>query len=168
MRALILVLLLAAQSPTMPQTRAELTGFEETSRYDEVRAFLDALVPSGRLRVESFGRSEEGRELPLAIVGAPPAAAPPPRATGMPVVLIMANIHAGEVEGKEASLHLMRRMVAGDLQPLLAQAVWLFAPIYNADATSASASRTAASNMGRSAGSAHAATPTGSISIATS
>jgi hypothetical protein len=129
----MLAALLAAQSPSMPQTRAELTRFEETSRYDEVRAFLEALVPTGRVRVESFGRSEEGRELPLAIVGAPPAAAPLPRPGGVPVVLVMANIHAGEVEGKEASLHLMRRMVSGDLQPLLGQAVWLFAPIYNAD-----------------------------------
>ena len=45
----------------------------------------------------------------------------------------MANIHAGEVEGKEAVLHLARRLTLGDLQPLLRSAVWLFAPIYNAD-----------------------------------
>jgi hypothetical protein len=133
MRFLVLAALIAAQNPAMPQTRAELTRFEETSRYEEVRAFLDALVPTGRVRVEPFGRSEEGRELPLAIIGSPPATARPPRASSVPVVLVMANIHAGEVEGKEASLHLMRRMVSGDLQPLLGGAVWLFAPIYNAD-----------------------------------
>ena len=133
MRSLVLAALIAAQNPVMAQTRAELTRFEETSRYEEVRAFLDALVPTGRVRVESFGRSEEGRELPVAIIGSPPAAARPPRATSVPVVLVLANIHAGEVEGKEASLHLMRRMVSGDLQPLLGQAAWLFAPIYNAD-----------------------------------
>ena len=40
----------------------------------------------------------------------------------------MANIHAGEVEGKEAVLHLARRLTLGDLQPLLRSAVWLFAP----------------------------------------
>jgi murein tripeptide amidase MpaA len=131
----MIVLALAAmmQIAAMPQTRAERTRFEETSRYEEVRAFLDALLPTGRVRVESFGKSEEGRDLPLAIVGAPPATAPPARPGGLPLVLVMANIHAGEVEGKEASLHLMRRMVSGDLQPLLGQAVWLFAPIYNAD-----------------------------------
>ena len=51
----------------------------------------------------------------------------------LPVVFVMANIHAGEVEGKEAVLHLARRLTLGDLQPLLRSAVWLFAPIYNAD-----------------------------------
>jgi hypothetical protein len=118
----------------MPQTRAERTRFEETSRYDEVRAFIDALTPTGRVRVESFGRSEEGRDLPLMVLGAPPAAGPQQaRAWGQPIVFVMANIHAGEVEGKEAVLHLARRMISGDLQSLLGHAVWLFAPIYNAD-----------------------------------
>jgi hypothetical protein len=112
-----------AQAPSPLQTRAERTRFEETSSYDEVRAFIEALASrTGRLRVESFGRSEEGRELPLMVLG-----------QGRPVVFVMANIHAGEVEGKEALLHLARRLTTGDLQPLLNGATWLFAPIYNAD-----------------------------------
>jgi hypothetical protein len=120
---------------TTPLTRAEQSGFEDTSRYADVRAFIDALAEATpKVRVEMFGRSEEGRELPLLIVGDPPpdrpATAPGPR---VPVVLVMANIHAGEVEGKEAALHLARRLTVGDLQPLLRSAVWLFAPIYNAD-----------------------------------
>jgi hypothetical protein len=84
-----------------------------------------------------FGRSEEGRDLPLLVVGDPPPDRPddpvPPGEPRVPVVLVMANIHAGEVEGKEAALHLARRLGLGDLQPLLRSAVWLFAPIYNAD-----------------------------------
>ncbi len=117
-----------------PQTRAEKTHYEETSRYDDVRAFVDALAQhTPRVHVEMFGKSEEGRDLPLVVVGDPPASAPPARSSRLPVVLVMANIHAGEVEGKEAALHLMRRLTLGDLQPLLTSAVWLFAPIYNAD-----------------------------------
>ena len=124
--------------PTMtaatPQTRAEKTAYEETSRYDDVRAFIDALAQqTSRIRVELFGKSEEGRDLPLLVVGEPPASTPPTRSSRLPVVLVMANIHAGEVEGKEAVLHLVRRLTLGDLQPLLPSAVWLFAPIYNAD-----------------------------------
>ena len=80
-----------------------------------------------------FGTSEEGRDLPLIVVGDPPSLAPAARSSRQPVVLVMANIHAGEVEGKEAALHLARRLTLGDLQPLLPSAVWLFAPIYNAD-----------------------------------
>ena len=117
------------------QTRAERTAFEETSSYAEVRAFMDALAArTRRARIESFGRSEEGRDLPLLVLGDPPAASPAgARLSGRPVVFVMANIHAGEVEGKEALLHLARRLTTGDLQALLNGAVWLFAPIYNAD-----------------------------------
>jgi hypothetical protein len=45
----------------------------------------------------------------------------------------MANIHAGEVEGKEAMLHLSRRIATGDLRTLLDKLIILIAPIYNAD-----------------------------------
>ena len=48
-------------------------------------------------------------------------------------MFVQANIHAGEVEGKEASLILARRLGNGDLRPLLKQLVILIAPIYNAD-----------------------------------
>jgi hypothetical protein len=117
------------------RTRAELTNYEETSRYEDVVSFVGELqTRTPLLRVESFGRSEEGRDLPLLIFSNPPAAAPrETRAGGKPVVFVMANIHAGEVEGKEAMLGLARRLALGDLRPLLDRLVILVAPIYNAD-----------------------------------
>jgi hypothetical protein len=126
----------ASSTSTMtPRTRAEQSGFEETSRYEEVRAFITALIAlTPHARVETFGQTEEGRDLPLLVIGDPLASSPPRDASSrVPVVLVMANIHAGEVEGKEAVLHLARRLTLGDLQPLLRSAVWLFVPIYNAD-----------------------------------
>ena len=124
---------MSAQSP--PQSSAERTRFEETSRVEDVSTFLAALgSQTPRIRVETFGTSEEGRPLPLVVIGDPPAASPDAaRAADLPVVLVMANIHAGEVEGKEALLHLARRLTLGDLQSQLRGAIWLFAPIYNAD-----------------------------------
>ena len=72
--------------------------------------------------------------LPLMILSDSPISNPrDARATGKPVVFIMANIHAGEVEGKEAMLHLSRRILFGDLRPLLSKLIILIAPIYNAD-----------------------------------
>jgi predicted deacylase len=59
-----------------------------------------------------------------------PAAA---RKLGRPIVFVQANIHAGEVEGKEAVLMLARRLVSGDLKPLTRQLVIMIAPDYNAD-----------------------------------
>jgi Zinc carboxypeptidase len=117
------------------KSRAELTNYEETTRYQEVLDFIAELQRrSPLLRVESFGKSEEGRMLPLMILSDSPISSPrDARATGKPVVFIMANIHAGEVEGKEAMLHLSRRILFGDLRPLLSKLIILIAPIYNAD-----------------------------------
>jgi len=113
------------------QSVAERSGFAETSRYADVRTFIEALAKrTTSVHLDTFGTSEEGRALPLLVLGAPP---PTADQTRLPVVLVMANIHAGEVEGKEALLHLARRLTIGDLRSLLNAAVWLFAPIYNAD-----------------------------------
>ena len=124
-----------AQNGGQPKTRAELTNYEETTRYQEVLDFIAELQKrSPLLRLESFGKSEEGRLLPLMIMSDSPISNPrDARATGKPIVFIMANIHAGEVEGKEAALHLSRRLLFSDLKPLLRKLIILIAPIYNAD-----------------------------------
>ncbi len=117
------------------KSRAEMTNYEETSRYEDVIRFIGELQKrSDRLRVESFGRTEEGRDLPLMIFADPPVTQPrEARASGKPIIFVQANIHAGEVEGKEAMLHLSRRIATGDLRSLLNNLVILIAPIYNAD-----------------------------------
>ncbi len=98
-----------------PRTRGELTNYEETSRYSEVVAFVDDLGRgSSILHVESFGETVEGRSLPLMVLADPPIAQPRDFfSSGKPAVFVMANIHGGEVEGKEASLQLARRIVGG-------------------------------------------------------
>lgn len=117
------------------KSKAELTNYEETSRYEDVVQFIGALRKRvGTLRLESFGKTEEGRDLPLMILSDPPVSGPrEARESGKPVIFVMANIHAGEVEGKEAMQQLARRLTTGDLKPLLKTLVVLIAPIYNAD-----------------------------------
>ena len=117
------------------KSRAELTHYEETSRYDDVVRFFNELQQrTSLMRLENFGDSHQGRALPLAILSDPPIAQPrEARDSAKPIVLVVANIHAGEVEGKEAAQHLARRLVSGDLRPLLKKVIILLAPIYNAD-----------------------------------
>ena len=123
-----------AQDNTL-KSRAERTNFEETSRYDDVTRFFEELQKRSPLvRVQSFGTSVEGRALPLIILSDPPVSDPrDARASGKPVVFVFANIHAGEVEGKEAVQHIARRIALGELRPLLDKLIILIAPIYNAD-----------------------------------
>lgn len=128
------VIVVSAQ-PADLRTRAETTDYQETSRYDDVLRIMKAIVAGSELaRYESYGRTEEGREMPLLVLSDPAVATPEAaRKLGRPIVFIQGNIHAGEVEGKEAALIVARRLTQGDLRPLLSRLVILIAPIYNAD-----------------------------------
>jgi hypothetical protein len=127
--------LMAQDTNNALKTRAELTNFRETSRYADVMAFFGQLQKSSPLvHVRTFGRTQEGRDLPLVIVADPPVSTPrEARDSGKAVVFVLANIHAGEVEGKEASQEIARRLALGDLHKLLKKVIVLIAPIYNAD-----------------------------------
>ena len=122
-------------SSLLPRTRAEASGFTETSLHADVMRFLGALegARDPRLHVSDFGVSPEGRALPLVILSSEgvstPAAA---HALGRPVVLIINGIHAGEVEGKEASLAWMRDLLHQD-NGLLEQLTLVFVPLFNPD-----------------------------------
>jgi hypothetical protein len=111
--------------PTVP----ELSGHARTSTHAEVLAFLEELGRTGDPRMwrTSFGRTPEGRELPLVVVADPPVQGPE-ACRDRVRMLVMANIHAGEVEGKEACLALLR-----DRGWPQDRVVALFVPIYNAD-----------------------------------
>lgn len=132
---LVCFLTLNSNAQTRPQSRAERTNYEETSRYADVMDFISELQKKSKeVVVSSFGKSGEGRDLPLVILSRQSVDSPLQAAkTGKPIIFIMANIHAGEVEGKEATLHLMRDVATGPLNPLLDKMILLVAPIYNAD-----------------------------------
>lgn len=121
------------------ETRAEATDFIETTRYDELMNFLDVVVAnSDRLFQTTFGYTTEGRALPLVVFGDVRSAAPADvRRDAKTRVFIMANIHGGEVEGKEASLMMLRAMAEGRYDRMLDSLVVLVAPIYNADGNEA-------------------------------
>jgi len=117
------------------QTTAESSEFTATSQYAEVMAFIKKLQAlSSLIRVETLCVSPEGREVPLLILGNPPPASPLAlNFDSRTVVYIQGNIHAGEVEGKEASLMLARDILLDKDLPYLDKLVILFAPIFNSD-----------------------------------
>ena len=118
-----------------PATRAERTNYLETSHYADVIVFLDSLKTLGApYAFGSIGKTVEGRDIPYVIASRPlvhtPAEA---RATGKPVVYVQGNIHAGEVEGKEALLAMLRDLAFAKGRTVLDSIVLIAVPIYNAD-----------------------------------
>ncbi|MCA1634687.1 MAG: M14 family metallopeptidase [Acidobacteria bacterium] len=130
-----------AQTPSPPVppewlTHAEKTEYRETPSFDESIAYARRLAAASPwLRLTEFGKSGQGRALPLVIAskggGWTPQAA---RKAGKAIVLIQACIHAGETDGKDAGLALLRDIAVTKARAaLLERVVILFIPIYNAD-----------------------------------
>src|SRR5918911_875335 len=126
-------------TPTAPpewQTHAEKTDYRETPRYDETVAYSQRLAAASPLiRYTIFGKSGEGRDMPLLVASeggtfTPEAA----HGAGKAVVLIQACIHPGEPDGKDAGLALLRDIAITKTRPhLLDHVVILFIPIYSTD-----------------------------------
>lgn len=134
-----LLLPLFAAPLAAQQTRAERTAYAETSTHADVLAFVDSLQRLGAgIRVGRLGLSPTGQVLPY-VIAARPLVDGPARAarTGKPVIYLQANIHGGEVEGKEAALMLLRDLTLGSRKPLLDSVVLVVVPIYNADGNDA-------------------------------
>ena len=141
--ALALALLLMPAAPLDAQTtRAERTGYRETSSYGDVLGFLDSLRARGaRITLDTLAVTSTGRVVPFVVASRPLVQDPAGAARSRkPIVYLQANIHAGEVEGKEAAQMLLRDLTLGPLRPLLDSLVLLVVPIYNVDGNEALAS----------------------------
>jgi hypothetical protein len=132
----LFILLSVAPAALGQQTVAEKTDYRATSRHADVIAFCDELAKkaSNVVRLADMGKSGEGRSLPLLVLADPPATVPEEAAKAhKQVVMAFANIHAGEVDGKEAVLMLARDIATGTEKALLKELVILIVPILNAD-----------------------------------
>lgn len=116
-------------------TTAETTDFQSTSTYQEVINFGQELSKSSPyIRLETLANSAEGREIPLWVIANP---LPDPKkdlsGDDRIVVYLQANIHAGEVEGKEAVQMLARDLLKNPDSEILKNVILLICPVLNAD-----------------------------------
>jgi hypothetical protein len=131
--------LLVASTLLVMLTRAEATGFRETSLHADVMRFVAGLAAaatrgctspaSATARAGASCRCWCSRRDGVRT----PAEA---RAAGLPVVLMLDGIHPGEVEGKEASLALVRDLLDGQHPDWLEETL-LVAPLFNPDGNDA-------------------------------
>ncbi|HEV8702232.1 MAG TPA: M14 family metallopeptidase [Candidatus Polarisedimenticolia bacterium] len=131
----------AAAAPSRPatdwRTPAEAAGFRTTPRYAETLDYARRLAAAAprQVRLETFGKTGEGRDL-VAIVASKDGVFDPAalHRAGRPIVLVQNAIHAGEMDGKDASLALLRDMVVTkEKAALLDRVVPVVILIYNAD-----------------------------------
>jgi len=130
--------LAVASSAAAQRTRPERTDGRETSSHADVLAFLDTLKLKGApFEFGWLGSSTEGRRIPFVIAAKGVRTPAEAVKKGRLVVWLQGDIHAGEVEGKEAAQMVLRDLAFGPLKPLLDSIVVLVVPIYNPDGNDA-------------------------------
>jgi hypothetical protein len=125
----------SATTPRDLVTRAESSDFRATPSYEETLEYvrqLSGISPS--VQLEFFGTSAQRRRLPVVIVSRDRAFTPAAAAaTSKPVLLIQNGIHAGEIDGKDACLMILRDLALGKDPDVLDRLILLVVPIYNVD-----------------------------------
>ncbi|PKP43229.1 MAG: hypothetical protein CVT93_01220 [Bacteroidetes bacterium HGW-Bacteroidetes-10] len=117
-------------------THYEKNGFNKTPRFDETAEYSKMLADiSPLVSYISIGTSPQGREIPMLILDKDGLKSPEEiRAKGRVVILAEASIHAGEPDGKDAGLMLIRDIaIGGKNRELLDNVSLLFIPIINVD-----------------------------------
>ncbi len=133
MTLLVLALLTAAPLTTL----AEQSGWTKTGRFDEVERLCAAFPKAypGKVKCERFGLTPLGRPMLMLVASADGVFTPEAaRAKKRPVVLLQGGIHAGEIDGKDAGLWLLREVLDGQVAPgALGKVTLVFVPVFNVD-----------------------------------
>lgn len=121
-------LIVASDHPWI--TPAEANGFTNTPTYAETRAWLERLAAaSPQVRIETFGRTPQGRELIVVFATADGGELDDDK----PTLFVQAGIHPGEIDGKDATMMLLRDIAFGEKRGLLDRVNLVFVPIFNLD-----------------------------------
>ncbi len=116
-------------------TPAERENFRLTPDYATTMRWCRKLAAaSPLLHVVTIGRSVEGRAIVMVVASAEKnTSAEALRKSGKLLLLAQAGIHAGEIDGKDAGMMLLRDIAFGGKQSLLEKVNFLFIPILNVD-----------------------------------
>jgi murein tripeptide amidase MpaA len=130
---------LAASTKASPPdllTTGEKTDWNETAPYAEAVEISRKLEKASRfVKVVEFGTTPEGRAMIALIVSKDRAFTPEAAShTNKVVIFIQSGIHAGEIEGKDTVLMLVRDMtVTKRFAGWLDHAIFVIVPVFNVD-----------------------------------
>ena len=117
-------------------TDCEKSDFVQTPHFEQTMEFFERLDDYSKMvNITSFGTSPQGRDLSLVIVDKDGLQSPEQiRKRGRAIILVESCIHAGEPDGKDASMIMLRDMVVHkkDIE-LLDNVSFLFIPVFNVD-----------------------------------
>ena len=116
-------------------TPAETSGLTASPDYVTTMKWLEEVnQASSYVSIARIGTSEQGRLIQLVIVSKDQDFSAEELSTSKkPLILIQAGIHAGEIDGKDAGMMLLRDIAFGGKSALLDRANLLFVPILNVD-----------------------------------
>ncbi len=114
-------------------TVAEKSNFTSTSRFKDVVDFFEKLqkIYPDNIQLKTIGTTFEGNDILMVILGDKNNITA--KNNKKPVILINANIHAGEVEGKEAVQMFVRDILINNRKEVLNNFTMLFIPVFNVD-----------------------------------
>jgi len=116
-------------------TPCEEAGLEASPDYDATIRWLDRLVAATPdLERVDVGRTHEGREIVMIVASRGGARSASELASnGRPTLLAHAGIHAGEIDGKDAGMMILRDLTVGGRDDVLDRVNLLFIPVLNPD-----------------------------------
>lgn len=119
------------------RTPAEIDDYRTTPDYSTTVEYLERIASAypDTVRIENFGTTGEGRDLKIVIASNGGLFDPKMiRDSGRAILLVQNSIHAGEMDGKDACLALLRDIVQNPERAKLLESVALvFIPVYNID-----------------------------------
>jgi hypothetical protein len=127
---------LIAQDNSKWETCFESSGYKGTPSYEETINYFKLYENSfPQVRLLSFGQSAQGRDMICILISNDEGITPlEAKKSGKPLVMIHAGIHAGEIEGKDASMLLLREiLVTGEKKHLLDNMNIIIVPVFNVD-----------------------------------
>src|SRR3984957_15314948 len=124
------------ESPQNLLTTGEKTGWNETAPYAEAVEISRRLERASKfVKVMDIGTTPEGRTMIALVVSKDRAFTPEAAAkTNKAIIMIQSGIHAGEIEGKDTVLMLIRDMtVSKKFKGWLDHTIFVVIPVFNVD-----------------------------------